>query len=140
MSVCPSSLIRFEQVEQQPQNPDTDEYTETESVDPQSQQALCCAICEYPVTSESYAIPVAGSHLHYRENPQQQRYGFRCFSAAPGCRIIGEPTSEHSWFSGFYWQFAHCRQCGSQLGWYFVGEYEFYGLIDEQVKSCDHGD
>ena len=38
---------------------------------------------------------------------------------ADGCVARGQPTTEHSWFPGWAWSFAHCASCGDHLGWRF---------------------
>lgn len=52
--------------------------------------------------------------------------------------MSGEPTSYFSWFSGYLWQFALCRECGAQMGWFYDGQSKFYGLIKEQLVRCDN--
>lgn len=64
------------------------------------------------------------------ENPAGMVFVIARFDEAPGCVAEGEPTLEHTWFAGFAWQIANCRNCGAQLGWRFSdGSSAFWGLI-----------
>ncbi|MBI5014832.1 MAG: hypothetical protein HZB55_04995 [Deltaproteobacteria bacterium] len=103
---------------------------------------LLCRDCGAPVTDDGAAVPVAGSAVHHRTNPSGIAFTFGCFGAAPGARIAGEPTAEHTWFPGYAWSFALCRGCGEQLGWHFRGRLpHFYGLILTRLRleSSDPG-
>ena len=99
--------------------------------------AYCCAVCQQFITSDSTAINVEGEHIHVKTNPDGRKYLLCCYSGATGCTQSGDPTSYYSWFTGYNWQYAHCRQCGVQLGWYFEGTSRFYGIIKEQLVRCD---
>ena len=49
---------------------------------------------------------------------------------------MGEPTREHTWFTGFAWRIALCAQCQAHLGWRFQNENEyFHGLIINRLTS-----
>lgn len=109
-----------------------------ESTGDEKNSAYCCAVCQQFITSESTAITVEGEHTHIKTNPDGRKYLLCCFSAASGCAQSGDPTSYFSWFAGYNWQFAHCSQCGVQLGWVFEGQNRFYGIIKEQLVPC-HG-
>lgn len=71
--------------------------------------------------------------MHCRLNPSAFAFVFGCFREAPGCLVIGEPTSEATWFPGSLWQYAMCAGCGVHLGWAFVGEASFFGLLLERL-------
>lgn len=49
-------------------------------------------------------------------------------------RCIGEPTAEYSWFPGYSWSMAYCRQCDRHLGWGFSPDKEEEG--PEHDMSC----
>ena len=99
-------------------------------------QRWCCAACRAQITDETCLIPIEGQHEHHKVNPQGHAFQFRSFKYAEGCVPIGEPTAEHSWYSGYLWQFAHCTRCHSQLGWYFAGAESFFGLINQYLVRC----
>jgi hypothetical protein len=90
---------------------------------------LRCRVCGAGITDEGQRCSVAGSHAHTRTNPAGVSFGFGCFREAPGCRCLGAPTAEHTWFAGCRWRIAACSACGEHLGWAFSGAEIFYGLI-----------
>lgn len=52
---------------------------------------------------------------------------------APGVAAVGPVTTAFTWFPGYGWQVAFCRQCGSHVGWCYLatGEQQpdlFFGL------------
>lgn len=102
----------------------------------EDEQHLCCAQCRQRIVPLSSAMKVHGSHFHRCRNPYGQQFDFRCYAVAPGCDVSGEPTLEHSWFSGYRWQYASCRQCQRHLGWFFNGESGFFGLIHGKLVPC----
>ena len=97
----------------------------------------CCAVCAAMVSAECHAIAVNDRHEHFKTNPQGRTFAFKCFRTAQGCKTDGVITAEFSWFQGYRWDFAYCRNCKIQLGWRFVAADEFFGLISEQIKPCD---
>ncbi len=103
----------------------------------EDQKGLFCVRCAHRITSEAHRIERGGSHEHTRMNPAGVVFRFGCFSRADGCRVTGVPTTEHTWFWGFAWRFAHCARCQAHLGWQFTGEGEFFGLIlDRLTEVC----
>jgi len=112
-------------------------HSSQEDIEP-NKVKYCCAVCHQMITSESTAITVEGEHTHVKINPDSRKFLLRCFSAATGCRQTGQLTAYHSWFAGFNWQFAQCVQCSTQLGWYFDGVKPFFGLITEQLITCNN--
>lgn len=98
--------------------------------------SLCCTRCGRSITDEAARIEVGGSHTHTRMNPGGFVYRFGCFSCAPGCRAIGEPSGEYPWFSGHTWQLAVCSGCAAHLGWLFSGEASFFGLVLERLSAA----
>jgi hypothetical protein len=93
-------------------------------------RGLFCRACLEWITEESEGVSVEGRSVHRRINPAGVEFEFRCFRRAPGARVAGTPTTEHSWFPGFAWSFALCGGCGIHLGWFFNGwAPPFYGLI-----------
>ena len=88
------------------------------------------------VTGRDKKIQVSGSHEHTFFNPAGIVFELGCFSAAPGCHRAGRATSDFTWFAGYVWRFALCRNCNSHLGWFFeMGEHSFFGLILAHLKE-----
>jgi len=102
---------------------------------------LVCEGCGFPLLSQSelieekfecwrkvtwaYELSVLGREgvwCYSATNAHDHRFDVvRALPSALGrsidCR--GNPTPEYSWFPGFSWSMAHCRQCGRHLGWGF---------------------
>jgi len=100
------------------------------------ERPLVCRFCASLITSAKEAIEVGGSHVHTRLNPASVLFRFGCFRLAPGARVSGEPSSEHAWFAGCLWQYAHCGKCGAHLGWAFSGADVFFGLVLERLSEA----
>lgn len=103
--------------------------------EPAPARSLVCARCGHAVTDDEARVSVRGKHVHTRINPGGWVHRFGCFRAAPGAVAGGPATEAHTWFPGCAWSLAHCASCGAHLGWRFVGEGEFYGLLLEQLRS-----
>jgi hypothetical protein len=98
--------------------------------------ALVCARCSHAITSEATRVSRGGAHIHTRRNPGGWVYQFGCFAEAPGCRALGEPSEEFTWFPGHAWRLAVCGSCGAHLGWRFDGASgSFFGLILERLSG-----
>ncbi len=118
-----------------PGTPEAEADRALETKDPEG--PLCCARCGHPVTRERDRIPVSGRHAHTRVNPYGFVFHFGCFARADGCVLEGPPIAEESWFPGFRWRIAHCASCHTHLGWAFLGEGDFFGLLlDKLTAPC----
>jgi hypothetical protein len=98
-------------------------------------RTLVCKACGHDITSDGERISINGQHVHTRMNPAGFEYTFDCFREAPGCRQVGTPSYEHTWFAGYCWQIAVCAGCGEQLGWLFRNQDGFYGLIKDRLAE-----
>ena len=96
----------------------------------------CCMTCKAFITDDAFIVHIDGNHEHIKVNPQGHTFQFRSYKHTQGCECWGLATAEHSWFSGYSWQFAHCAMCHTQLGWYFSGSDSFFGLIADQIVQC----
>jgi hypothetical protein len=100
------------------------------------EDALYCKFCGRAITSRLQELTVNGSLCHTFFNPAGIVFELGCYKTAPGCSVVGTPTSEFSWFKGYFWTFALCRGCGSHLGWFFdSGDTAFWGLILNKLKE-----
>ncbi|MGB3221619.1 MAG: cereblon family protein [Desulforhopalus sp.] len=98
--------------------------------------AICCKTCGNTITGRDQKIAVRGAHAHTFFNPAGIVFEIGCFSTAPGCRRVGEATSDFTWFAGYFWRFAICKKCQSHLGWQFeMGDNSFSGLILSNLKE-----
>ena len=104
------------------------------SVGPVVEPGLHCASCQRRITAPDQQIERNGCHHRRVTNPAGLVFNIGCFATAEGCYPRGQPTDQHSWFSGFAWQIAQCRSCHYQLGWRFTGDAtSFYGLILDRL-------
>ena len=108
-----------------------------ETLDEGEEHYLYCQQCAAAITRENARQEINGQHRHRFINPAAVVYEVCCFASAPGVDISGEATREHSWFPAHSWQYAHCIDCASHLGWYFErdGQQAFFALIDARITS-----
>ena len=102
------------------------------------EKTIRCKQCGAPITSPDERMVLQGAHEHTFTNPHGIVFHIGCFRSASGCGYTGAPTEEFSWFRGFFWRLALCRQCLTHLGWLFTssGSLRFHGLIlDRLVES-----
>lgn len=119
---------------------ESDEQPEQEGdVDEKPEKAILCGKCNHTVTSERQRIEVDGAHRHRFMNPHGFLFDIGCFGEASGCLVIGEPSTEFSWFPGFAWRYAVCSACHEHLGWTFEGpgETRFHGLVLNRLVEGD---
>lgn len=99
--------------------------------------ALLCARCENRITDLSAATSIDGLHERVQANPAGVVFAFGCFCAADGCDIVGDPTTDHTWFPDHAWQLAMCDCCLDHMGWYFrSASGGFFGLILNRLKRA----
>lgn len=104
---------------------DLEEKTNTEE-----KKVIRCKACDFEITTPSAAVQ---PHEHTFRNPFGYSFHVLCYSEAPGAADVGEPTSEASWFAGYDWSFAVCRQCNNHIGWWYRGKTRFAGLIAQRL-------
>lgn len=85
----------------------------------QGRSLLVCAECGRRITSAAARTEVAGSHSHTKVNPSGLVFQIGCFAHAVGCRRLGGPSPEWSWFAGYVWTMEVCANCRTHLGWLF---------------------
>jgi len=115
-------------IEEADQSEEKDDKSENE------REKLFCRICLNLITQDSYGIEVDGSHSHTFMNPRGIVFHIGCFMNAQGCFVMGAPTFEFTWFSGYRWCHVVCANCFNHLGWHYQsGGSSFYGLILDQL-------
>lgn len=94
-----------------------------------------CAQCRTIITQSDSAMEMAGAHQHILTNPAGVRFTVVVYRDAR-CDVIGLPSAEHTWFTGYVWQVALCAQCGIHLGWCYSHAQipDFYGLIASHLS------
>lgn len=92
-----------------------------------------CLRCRHYLTELRYLIAVDGQTIHVFRNPVGQTFEIQTYGFVEGCTVSGNPTEFFCWFPGHAWQYSHCRQCDTHLGWYYScdGCSGFFGLITD---------
>lgn len=105
----------------------------------ESEELYYCRFCDALITTGRERSEIDGGHAHTFVNPGGYIFRIGCFRSAVGCRTVGGPTNEYTWFAGRSWTFAVCTRCGAHLGWgyYRGGAREFFGLILDNLKGPD---
>jgi hypothetical protein len=95
---------------------------------------ILCAACRHPVTHQSERLYLHGAHEHRFTNPHGITYRIGCFGDAAGCTAVGTATEEFTWFRGYAWRIAVCKNCQTHLGWRFQAAQDyFHGLILDRL-------
>ena len=92
-----------------------------------------CIACNKKITSDRDRFEYNNQSEFQFINPGGYYFNILTFSDADGCKEMGEPTMEFTWFDGHSWSYAVCRRCSNHLGWKYTGQYSFYGLIKERL-------
>jgi len=92
-----------------------------------------CYWCFNRVASEKDRFYQNGQNEFSVKNPEGVRFIILTFSRTMGCRQVGVPTLEHTWFPDHAWSYCVCDRCGMHLGWYYTGPSKFIGLIRERI-------
>jgi hypothetical protein len=104
-------------------------------------KAFKCNVCGGLVARSDHLVSLDGRIRHIFINPAGIEFDFQTFIFCSGAIAIGEATDEHTWFAGYAWRMAFCRQCGQHLGWYYQGmsqsrrPSEFWGILVARVVS-----
>jgi len=94
-----------------------------------------CAACRGLITHSDRLLLINASDRHFFLNPAGVECDFRTFSDCPGAVAHGGATEVHTWFPGYRWRMAFCRQCGQHLGWHYEAvstlerPREFWGIL-----------
>jgi hypothetical protein len=103
---------------------------------PEKDTRVLCRQCYSVITNVAEQIERQGGHEHHFANPDGIVFHIGCFRNACGCGSIGTATEEWSWFQGYAWKVALCRQCLTHIGWMYLSTTSaesFYGLILGQL-------
>jgi hypothetical protein len=123
--------------EKENMNQQTDVTTELEQevkvkTELQPDDWLCIA-CNKKITSDKERFEYDNQSEFQFINPGGFYFDILTFCSADGCREMGKPTLEFTWFEGHSWSFAVCSRCSNHLGWKYFGKYSFYGLIKSRL-------
>ena len=92
-----------------------------------------CIACNKKISTDKERFEYNHQSEFQFINPSGFYFDIITFSSADGCREMGDPTMEFSWFDGHSWLFAVCSRCSNHLGWKYEGKYSFYGLIKTRI-------
>ena len=92
-----------------------------------------CAQCLTKVANERDRFSYGGRDEFTFSNPAGISFDIITFSQTLACREKGLPTLEHTWFPAHAWSFCECAECGQHLGWFYLGEHTFAGLIKNRI-------
>ncbi len=117
---------------------ETDESTKNsnqQETQEEDNKKLFCVYCKNHITCLNEAISIEGSHTHTFSNPAGYIYTINCYRTALGCLVVGDSSSEFSWFKNHEWQLVSCNACHEHLGWLFSNEQQFYALIADRLTQ-----
>jgi len=105
--------------------------------DAERNRQIFCVICDLSITATDQKIVKDGNHIHKFTNPAGLSFTIGCFKNAPGCRDVGEASTEWSWFDGCSWTISVCMKCSTHIGWSFEDEAKgyFHGLILDRLAE-----
>jgi hypothetical protein len=99
---------------------------------------IICKNCGNIITTLESMISVNDRHKHTFSNPTGIVFAIGCFSTADGCIIVGEPTTDFTWFDSYRWSHAICSNCLFHMGWFYdSGSESFFGLILNNLLETD---
>ena len=82
-----------------------------------------CVACNKRITSDKERFEYNDQSEFQFINPGGFYFDIITFCSADGCREMGEPTLEFTWFEEHSWSFAVCSRCSNHLGWKYDGKY-----------------
>lgn len=92
-----------------------------------------CIWCLNRVANEKDRFLFKGKSEFTFKNPEGIKFHIITFSRARGCKQIGVPTEQYTWFAAHAWCYCICNRCKMQLGWQYTGPHEFVGLIRDRI-------
>lgn len=92
-----------------------------------------CAWCLNRVANDKDRLSFGGKSEFSFRNPEGRRFHIITFARTFGCRDVGIPTHQYTWFPGHAWSYCLCGQCRTHLGWFYVGPNTFAGLIRDRI-------
>lgn len=107
----------------------------TETKDRTEEIWYVCRHCGNKITQPRHILLVNQTYRHSFANPSGIVYEILSFVNAMGCKMIGAPSYEFTWFPGHSWCITLCSGCWVHLGWFFSDQdgKGFFGLITEKI-------
>lgn len=107
--------------------------------DEERESWLSCAACGTRIARSSDTMPATEPQVY--ANPAGCVFALVLLTQAINLRHWGEPTLQHTWFSGYAWVVATCAGCNAHVGWQFVAcrpdlaRAAFYGLLRDALRG-----
>lgn len=108
---------------------------------------LCCISCSAKIAHKEdvFSMSVEGPLGAY-VNPGGHVHETLTTYKASNLSLVGRSSTEHSWFPGYAWTIAQCRECSSHMGWKFsatkknLSPQKFWGLCRSSLAPELHRD
>jgi cereblon len=103
--------------------------------------SLCCVSCGQELfrASRLFSLPSAAGRVGAYVNPFGWVHQTVTLSEAlPGSMaVLGEPTTDDTWFPPYAWSVALCGACGEHIGWRYVAPDLEAGPTSFWYSMCD---
>lgn len=129
------AVVRLRQQPGSPDRPGAPQEKESPEAEEDLKPEILCRQCRQGVTDTGQRVTIQGGHRHTFANPHGIVFEIGCFREVRNCGVLGAPTGEFSWFSGYRWQIVICGTCLAHLGWLFTADASghFFGLILDRL-------
>jgi len=102
---------------------------------------LCCRNCgeEIGKQEDIFSMSSEGPQGAY-VNPGGYVHETLTLFKAKNLSLVGEPSTEYSWFPGYAWTICQCRYCDCHMGWKFTASNsslkpkKFWGLSRRSIR------
>jgi hypothetical protein len=112
----------------------TDTLTRRETTTHDPDDTWVCAACATPVSWPHAAFGIAGGPVEQTfANPAGFVFVVVTVDQTANLVLVGEESSDFSWFPGTTWRTVCCGGCGQHLGWRFTGDCVFWALIRTRI-------
>ena len=104
-------------------------------------QILCCRRCNSEIGAQKdiFSMSTEGPQNAY-VNTGGYVHNTLTLKTAKGLRLVGEPSTEFSWFPGYAWTIAQCGNCDTHIGWKFTATRrnltpkKFFGVSGKSIR------
>jgi len=105
-------------------------------------QVLMCRRCSLTLAEQSdiFSMSSEGPQGAF-VNPGGHLHETLTVYKAKNLKLVGEPSTEYSWFPGYAWTIVECSRCYNHIGWKFTAAksglkpLKFYGFSRKSINS-----
>jgi len=102
---------------------------------------LCCRNCDEEIGKQEdiFSMSSEGPQGAY-VNPGGYVHETLTLYKVKNLSLVGEPSTEYSWFPGYAWTICQCRFCDSHMGWKFTASSgslvpkKFWGISRRSIR------